>query len=129
MKASGNFNMAKSSLLTGFFLACFLTSGWASIIHVPADFSTIQEAIDSSSDGDEILLADMTFHGSGNYNIDFRGRAVTVRSASGNAPACVIDIQGDFNGISQRGFVLYNGEDTTSAIRDLTIINGVADGP
>ena len=121
--------MFRQYIITGMMLFALISVSRSSIIHVPDDYSTIQEAILASTDGDEILLADIVFHGEGNYNIDFAGKAVTVRSQSGNPEACIIDIQGQYNGISQRGFTLWSGEDTTSVIRDISIINGVADGP
>lgn len=122
-------NILKTIAAAGFIITFIFNSANASNIHVPADYATIQEAVDSAVGGDKILLADMVFQGPGNFDIDFRGKAITVKSESGNAPACVIDIQGEYNNISQRGFLLWNGEDSTSVIRDLTIINGVADGP
>jgi hypothetical protein len=34
-----------------------VTTGWANVRHVPADYATIQAAIDASADGDEVLVA------------------------------------------------------------------------
>jgi hypothetical protein len=53
------------------------------------DFPTIQAAINASSDGDIIELADGTFTGAGNRDVDVAGRAVTVRSQSGDPETCV----------------------------------------
>ena len=53
----------------------------AGIINVPAEFSTLQAAINAADDGDEIVVAPGTYTGF----FDFMGRAVTVRSSAGNA--------------------------------------------
>jgi predicted outer membrane repeat protein len=87
------------------------------------DFLTIQNAIDAASDGDEIELCDATFSGEGNRGIDFAGKAVTVRSRSGNREACVIDCEG-----ADRGFSFISGEGHASVLEGVTIINGHAPG-
>ncbi|HPF12281.1 MAG TPA: hypothetical protein PKW08_06760 [Flavobacteriaceae bacterium] len=48
----------------------------ASEIHVPADYPTIQEAIDAASTGDVIIVANGTYY----ENIDFMGKDITVTS-------------------------------------------------
>ena len=44
------------------------------------DVATIAEAIDAATDGDVIELADGVFTGAGNRNLDFQGKAITLRS-------------------------------------------------
>ena len=51
----------------------------ADIINVPAEFPTIQAAIDIAIDGDEVVVADGAYTGGGNKNLDFRGK-LTVHS-------------------------------------------------
>lgn len=93
------------------------------------DFPTIQSAIVNSQHGDIIQLEDGVYNGTGNYNIDFMGRNVTLCSVSGNAENCVIDIEGiSGNYISEQGLLLDSGEGPDCVIRDLTIINGDGDG-
>ena len=46
---------------------------------MPADFGTIQAAIDDAVAGDEIVVAAGTY----NENIDFLSKQFTVRSADG----------------------------------------------
>ncbi|MCU0610380.1 MAG: hypothetical protein MUE60_01150 [Candidatus Eisenbacteria bacterium] len=92
------------------------------------DYPTIQAAINAASPSDEIVLGDGVFTGDGNRNIDFVGKAVTVRSQSGDPATCVIDVQGNFDYISDQGFSFHSGEGPGSVVRDLTITNAVADG-
>ena len=90
------------------------------------DFPTIQAAIASAIDGDTIELADGIFEGDGNRDIDFLGKAVTVRSQSGDAVTCVIDCGG--SEIDQhRGFIFQTDEGPDSAIDGITIMHGWLD--
>ena len=49
----------------------------------PADFNNIQAAINDANDGDRITVADGTYTGNGNRDIDFLGKAITVHSENG----------------------------------------------
>ena len=89
-----------------------------------ADFSTIQAAIDDSNDGDTVLVADGTYTGDGNRDIDFHGKAITVKSENG-AENCIIDCNGT-EAEPHRGFYFHSGEDPNSAIIGFTITNGRA---
>ena len=101
-------------------LSCILTllplSVFADTINVPADKLTIQAGIDAAVDGDIVMLANGTYTGPENYNIDLKGKSITVKS-SGGAENCIIDCGG--NG---RGFLVYLGETVT--LEGLTITNG-----
>lgn len=92
----------------------------------PGDFPTIQAAIDASSKGDDILLTDGVFKGTGNRDVDFKGKAVTVRSQSGRAGDCIIDPEG-VPWLPSRGFDFTSMVWHDSVVRDITIINGVTD--
>jgi hypothetical protein len=84
--------------------------------HVPAKYSTIQAAITAAQPGDEVVIADGVYTGTSNKSLDFAGRAITVRSASGDPAACIIDCQG-----SWRGFYFHTGETSASVVQGLTI--------
>lgn len=56
------------------------------------DVPTISVAVDSAAaQGDTVLLADGTFTGEGNREVDCLDKAVTIVSESGNPEACIID--------------------------------------
>lgn len=92
-------------------------------------FATIQKGIDSStSDGDIVIVADGTYTGTGNRDIRFKGKKITVRSQNGPA-TCVIDCQGTASD-QHRGFTFLIGdkETLTSVLDGFTITNGYAKG-
>ena len=88
---------------------------------VPDEYLTIQAAIDAAVDGDAIIIADGTYTGTGNKNLDFGGRAITVRSENG-PESTTIDCQN-----YDRGFYFQTGEGQDSIVAGFTIINGSTD--
>jgi predicted outer membrane repeat protein len=96
----------------------FTTSAAMGNIYVPRDFNSIQDAIGRAWDGDTIWVADGTYAGPGNYDIDFLGLAITVRSEHG-PERCIIDCR--MNG---RGFFFHNQETSASVLDGFTIKNG-----
>ncbi len=94
-----------------------------------ADFNTIQAAIDDSNDVDIIEVQPGTYTGDGNRDIDYNGKAITVRSIDPNDSNIVAATIIDCNGSEQdphRGFYFHNNEDVNSVIDGLTITNGYA---
>ena len=89
-----------------------------SVIHVPGDYPTIQAGINAAQNGDTVLVADGTFTGVGNKNIDFLGKAIVVISENG-AENCIIDCEGD-----GRGFYFHTNETRSSVLDGFKIING-----
>lgn len=49
----------------------------------PGEFRTIQAAIDEANGGDTVVVEPGIYTGPGNYDLAFKGKAITVRSASG----------------------------------------------
>ena len=88
------------------------------VIRVPGEYPIIQVGIDAIQDGDTVLVADGTYKGDGNKNLDFKGKAITVISENG-PENCIIDCEG--NG---RGFNFHSYETSESVVSGFTIING-----
>ena len=101
----------------------FTTTGPGEI-YVPADYLTIQEAILSSWDGGVVRVADGTYSGAGNRDIDFLHRSITVQSENGPGHG-IIDCQGS-ESEPHRGFVFHRGEKYHSVLSGFTIRNGYA---
>ena len=87
-------------------------------LKVPSEYTTIQAAIDAASAGDTVLIADGTYYGTGNKNLDFGGKAIKVTSENG-AENCIIDCEKD-----GRGFFFNSGEGNDSVVSEITITNG-----
>jgi len=86
-------------LIICFFLYLSLPfTSFAAVLNVaPGEYQTIQAAIGAALDGDTVLVADGTYTGEGNKNLDFKGKAIIVRSENG-ASATIIDCEGEGRG-------------------------------
>jgi hypothetical protein len=116
----------KARITIGFLGVIFLLyshSVFAAIIHVPKDQLTIQAGINAAQEGDTVLVADGTYKGIGNKDLDFRGKNIVVASKNG-AQNCLIDCEG-----SGRGFYFHHGESAYSVVSGFTITNGNAPYP
>jgi hypothetical protein len=95
-------------------------NGWPdeceSVLHVPADHATIQAAIDAAEDGDAVVLADGTYSGPGNVELDFHGKELLVEGTPG---ACLIECNGErfahlggpeAGGVQLRGLKILHGQ-------------------
>ncbi len=91
----------------------------ASVINVPDDYRTIQAAVDWAADGDTVLVADGTYTGVGNKDIEPDGKAVTIVS-TGGPDFCIIDCESD-----GRGFWFRKGEDPDTVVQGFTVRNGL----
>jgi len=66
----------KKNLVTIVCLFFFMGMTQATTWRVPQNFNTIQEAINASTDGDMVLVAEGTYY----ENINFMGKKITVAS-------------------------------------------------
>jgi len=87
----------------------------ANIICVPSQYTTIQEAIISASDGDKIIVSPGTYYG---YNINFYGKSIKVISSNGPEVTTI-------DGMQQGSVVTFEfGEGPFSVLSGFTITNG-----
>jgi len=91
-------------------------------LFVPNQYPTIQAAIDMAEDYDMVLVADGTYTGPGNRDIDFLGKAITVRSENG-PENCIVDSQK-----KDCAFYFHNSEDASSVLEGFTLTNGYQRG-
>jgi len=87
------------------------------------EYPTIQAAINAATDGDIIELTNGLYVGAGNRDINPGSKTLTVRSASGEASACVIQCDGSA-GSAHRGFRFNSGTDADFLISGITITGG-----
>ncbi len=90
----------------------------ARVWYVYSGQTTIQAAIDGAQDGDEILVGNGLYAGPGNREIDFRGKAISVRSMNGPG-RCLIWCQRQ-----GRGFYFHSGEGPSSVLDGFAIAWG-----
>ena len=92
----------------------------AATINVPADYTTIQAAVDAASGGDVILVAPGTYTGTGNEVVDMLGKAITIR-ATGTPEQTIIH-----GGGARRVITCSSGEGADTIIEGFTITGGSA---
>ena len=115
------------SLIPTIVLCLIVSAAFATERLVPDQYETIQAAIDDCDDGDVVMLAPGTYTGDGNRDIDFHGKAITVRSTDPNNPDIVATTIIDCNGTHEhphRGFYFHSREDASSIVDGLIIANG-----
>ncbi len=75
-----------SLVLAGFLAVVSHSTALAQQIrHVPSEYPTIQAGIDAAETNDTVLVAEGGYEGAGFVDLDFRGKAITVRGENGRA--------------------------------------------
>jgi predicted outer membrane repeat protein len=92
------------------------------ILHVPAEYPTIQAAIEDAFDGDIVLVAPGTYTGDGNRDIYFLDKTIIVKSESGPEDT-IIDCNGSYED-PHRAFNFHTTADVTPTLDGFTITNG-----
>jgi len=127
--------MCKLNYLVLAILLFLAVSAYGAYRLVPSVHPTIQAAIDAAVNGDTVVIAPGIYTGDGNRDIDFLGKAITVRSIDPNDPDIVAATIIDCNGTEaepHRGFIFQfpNGERPRSipcpVLAGLTIRNARA---
>ena len=87
------------------------------------DFFDIQAAVDTTvvANWDTLELTNGDFKGPGNRRVTFKGKALTIRSQSGDRDSCVIDCEG-----FGPAFHFRKGDGSNQTIESITITNGFA---
>lgn len=116
-----------AKIMAVFTLLAVCSIGLADVLRVPYQYPNIQSAIDAAFDGDTVIVYPRTYTGPGNWDIDFLGKAITVRSKNGPSN-CIIDCNemidygdGYFEYYRHRGFYFFNNEDANSVLDGFTI--------
>jgi parallel beta-helix repeat protein len=101
------------------------------VINVPAQYPTIGAAITAARGGEVIILQPGTYTGSGNVDLNFQGKAITIRSVNPSDPcnvaATIIDCGGSLT-TPHRAFTFASGETSSSILWGLTIKKGYVNG-
>ncbi len=111
-----------SSLFAASIAVAHGVSARAATIEVPADFPTIQAAIDVSVSGDVVLVAPGTYSGAGNRDLDPGIRNIEIVGAHG-PELTFIDCEG-----SGRALWVHGGQSIDMKLEGFTIRNGLHDG-
>jgi hypothetical protein len=92
-----------------------------------SNYATIQSAVDRAVTGDVVVISRGTYSGTGNCDVDLKGKAITIQGSTPEDPntvaATIVDCRGTSTTL-HRGFVVSGC--TGARIAGLTITNGVA---
>jgi hypothetical protein len=91
------------------------------------DFPTIQAALDAVLPSDVVELMPGTYTGPGNRDLDPLGKAIVIRSQSGDPSSVILDAEGS-PGDPHRHFDIGSGEGAAFVIEGLTLTGGHAEG-
>jgi len=117
--------MEKKNITTIVCFIAILMTGTVlgTVRYVPKEYVNIQEAINACQDLDTVVIEPGKYVGAGNREINFGGKAITVRSTDPASSQIINETIIDCEG-QGRGFVFYMGEKADSKLSGITIING-----
>jgi hypothetical protein len=90
-------------------------------------FRRIRDAINTATKGDIVQIEPGIYTGPGNYNLDPKGKSITICSSEPNNPSIIEHTIIDPNKAG-RGFYFHSGEDANCIISGLTIRNAYTGG-
>ncbi len=114
--------MSRTCILIGLLILLPGLVGATTLIVPSSEYPTIQAGVDSAQVGDTVLVADGTYTGDGNRDIEFLGRDIVLRSQNG-PETTIIDCEGTAEE-DHRAFRSSRGETPACRVEGFTIASG-----
>src|SRR5678815_1345334 len=112
-------NTSSQETVAVLIFALMCSIGQAAVLHVPGDYTAIQNAIDNSTNGDVSLVSPGVY----NENINFKGKAITVSST--NVADLTVVGSTIIHAVGNASVVTFaTGESSNSILAGLTITGG-----
>ncbi len=111
-------NVDPNAMVGDYYVSAATGSDFNSGLAPTNAFSTIQRGLNAANNNQVVVVAEGTYVGTGNKNLNFSGRAITLVSSAG-AEATIIDCQG-----SDQAFVFQNGETQNTVVDGFTMTHG-----